>query len=81
MTIPKFDNQETSVQINGIPKREIDPGLFTHAAIVLTVVIAVAILLALGKIGENSATPLFGAALGIAPRATPKITRDTETEK
>ena len=54
------------------PRPSLDPALFTHALIVLTVVIATSVLLALGKIGENSATPLFGAALGIAPRASLK---------
>jgi hypothetical protein len=39
--------------------------LFTHAIIILTVVIAVTVLLAMGRIGENSATPLFGAAIGV----------------
>lgn len=53
-----------------IPKPSADPGLFTHAAIVLTVIIATAVLLGMGKIDAVSATPLFGAALGIAPRAS-----------
>jgi hypothetical protein len=52
------------------PRPSMDPALFTHALIVLTVVVAAAVLLGLGKIDATSATPLFGAALGIAPRAS-----------
>lgn len=44
-------------------RRDVSP--YIHAAIVLTVVICVTVLLAMGKIGENSATPLFGAAIGV----------------
>lgn len=53
-----------------IPRPSADPGLFTHAMIVLTVIVATAVLLGMGKIDAVSATPLFGAALGIAPRPT-----------
>lgn len=66
------------MQMAPLPRPSLDPGLFTHALIVLTVVIATATLLGLGKIDATSATPLFGAALGVAPRAS--ITRQSSNE-
>jgi hypothetical protein len=60
------------------PRPAADPALFTHAIIILTVVISITVLLAIGKIGENSATPLFGAAIGVGGLAArPQKTNGT----
>lgn len=66
------------MEFASIPRPSADPALFTHALIVLTVVVATAVLLGLGKLDATSATPIFGAALGIAPRASIVKARDPE---
>lgn len=53
-----------------LPDPKQAPGNFTHAVVVLTIVIAASILDALGKLDSTTLSTVYGAAIGYASGLT-----------